>query len=119
MRASDKYRSQNRKKSDPKKETGKAGIEAKSKDYMRKCGGRAYKFVSPGQSGVPDDMLTHPNCGPFFVEFKSKGKPLRLLQDLVCDEMIEAGCRVYKGVDSLAKAISIIDHEVYGFELTP
>ena len=118
MRASDKYRSANRKKSNPTKETGRSGIEAKAKQYMREsCGGKTYKFVSPGCNGVPDDLFTHVNCGPFFMEFKSKGKKLQELQEYVCDEMIMHGCRVYKGVDSLEKAINIIDHEVYGFDL--
>lgn len=38
--------------------------------------GKTYKFISPGNIGVPDRMVLLPNGRIFFVELKSpKGKP--------------------------------------------
>lgn len=97
----------------PKKKR-ETGIESNAKKYMKSIGGNAWKFVSPGNRGVPDSIFSHPNCGPFFIEFKKEGKTLEDLQKLVCDDLEEAGCRVHRAVDSLEKAKAVIDKEVYG-----
>lgn len=39
-----------------------------------------YKFVSPGQSGVPDRILVFPNGVVAFVELKAPGEKPRELQ---------------------------------------
>ena len=38
---------------------------------VKKLGGRAYKFVSPGNDGVPDRIVIFPNHQPIFVELKA------------------------------------------------
>lgn len=96
------------------RETGKTGVEAQSRDYMRSKGGKSWKFTSPGHKGVPDRLYSHANCGPFFMEHKAHGKAMDELQDIVCDEMAQHGIRVYRNVDSLEKAKNIIDMEVFG-----
>jgi len=48
---------------------------------VKKLGGRAYKFVSPGNSGVPDRLVCLPGGRIIFVELKAPGKkptPLQL-----------------------------------------
>jgi hypothetical protein len=47
---------------------------------VKKRGGLALKFISPGVSGVPDRLVLLP-CGMLaFVEIKAPGKKMRPLQ---------------------------------------
>ena len=92
------------------------GPEAKIQDavvaHARSVGCKAYKFESPGNSGVPDFMFTHINCGPFFVEFKAPGAKERPLQVIRQAEMADAGCVVYASVDNVRVGKEIIDDMV-------
>lgn len=56
-------------------------------EYLRKrvkaVGGAAYKWTSPGNSGVPDRIVIFPGGGVVFVELKAPGgkpTPLQLAQ---------------------------------------
>lgn len=40
-------------------------------DEVKRLGGRAYKWVSPGNDGVPDRIVILPNTTPIFVELKT------------------------------------------------
>jgi hypothetical protein len=58
-------------------------IEAYLRDQVRKAGGRAYKFTSPGNNGVPDRIVTLPGGRIAFAELKAPGKkptPLQINQ---------------------------------------
>lgn len=58
-------------------------IEAYLRDRVKEIGGKAYKFVSPGNNGVPDRLVCLPGGRAVFVELKAPGKvptPLQLLQ---------------------------------------
>ncbi len=58
-------------------------IEAYLRDQVRAAGGRAYKFESPGNAGVPDRLVLLPGGRVTFVELKAPGKkptPLQLAQ---------------------------------------
>ena len=49
-------------------------IERKLIAGVKRAGGKAYKFVSPGNVGVPDRIVIWPNGVIHFVELKtSKG----------------------------------------------
>lgn len=89
-------------------------IEKAAREHMLKRGGVCLKFVSPGMAGVPDRLLSHPACGPFFMEFKSPGKKMSALQRAVAADLTAHGMRVYADVDSIAKARKIIDDEIDG-----
>lgn len=47
---------------------------------VKVAGGMALKWVSPGQSGVPDRIVFLPGGRIIFVEVKAPGKKLRPLQ---------------------------------------
>lgn len=47
---------------------------------IKKLGGRAYKWVSPGNSGVPDRIVILPGRPPVFVELKTETGKLTALQ---------------------------------------
>lgn len=77
-----------------------------------KRGGRAYKFVSPGISGVPDRLVLMPGGRMAFVELKAPGERLRPLQ-MKRKRQIEAlGFNVYV-VDSTDKIGGVLD-EIQG-----
>ena len=48
-------------------------IEEKLRKRMKSIGGRCYKFVSPGNNGVPDRICVFPSGQIVFVELKTKG----------------------------------------------
>ena len=55
-------------------------IELYLRDQVKAVGGRAYKFISPGNAGVPDRLVLFP-CGRIaFVELKAPGKDPTSLQ---------------------------------------
>lgn len=71
-------------------------------DYLRRkvkeAGGIAYKFISPGNSGVPDRLVLLPEGRTVFVELKAAGKestPIQLLQ--------------HKKIRALGFQVSVID----------
>ncbi len=48
-------------------------------DEVKNLGGRAYKWVSPGNAGVPDRIVILPDARPIFVELKTEtGRPTAL-----------------------------------------
>ncbi len=47
---------------------------------VKKKGGQALKFVSPGMNGVPDRLVLLPDSVIAFVEVKAPGKKMRPLQ---------------------------------------
>lgn len=65
----------------------------------RKLGGRAYKWVSPGNSGVPDRIVILPDQRPIFVELKTENGRLSALQGIQIKKLEVLGqpVRVLKG----------------------
>ena len=49
---------------------------------VKKLGGVAYKWVSPGNAGVPDRIVVFPGRAPVFVELKSDAGRLSTLQEM-------------------------------------
>lgn len=77
---------------------------------VKECGGRAYKFVSPGNSGVPDRLVVVPNGITAFVELKAPGEKTRPLQNAQIARLKRLGQRVYvldtkAGVDEFVKEV--------------
>lgn len=67
---------------------------------VRKLGGRAYKWVSPGNDGVPDRIVILPGMRPVFVELKAEsGKP-SALQRVQIKRLLDMGqdVRVLRGI---------------------
>lgn len=56
-------------------------IESKLRDKIKQLGGRAYKFVSPGNAGVMDRLVVLPGGKVYFVETKRPGGRTRTLQN--------------------------------------
>ncbi len=69
-------------------------LEAKFRESVREAGGRAYKFVSPGNSGVPDRLVVLPGGHIGFVELKQPGKKPTRLQARQHNILRGLGCYV-------------------------
>lgn len=67
-------------------------LEEKLIGAVKKAGGKSYKFVSPGNSGVPDRIVVLPQGRIAFVELKQKGKKPRPLQIQRIAELNRLGC---------------------------
>ena len=72
---------------------------------VKKLGGRAYKWVSPGNDGVPDRIVVFPNRTPIFVELKADNGKLSALQKVQIDRLKSLGqhVKVVKGIDGLSQ----------------
>lgn len=65
-----------------------------------RIGGKAPKWVSPGNRGVPDRIVILPNGKTVYVEMKATGKQLDPLQVRWSKILKHMGHRVYK-IDSI------------------
>lgn len=82
-------------------------IEAYLREQTRLLGGRAFKFISPGNSGVPDRLVLLPGGQAFFVELKAPGRTSTDLQLLQQGRITELGFDV-SVIDSKVKVDEFI-----------
>lgn len=66
-------------------------IEAYLRTRISSFGGRAYKFISPGNDGVPDRLVCLPGGKAIFVELKTTGGKLRPLQAMQIHRLQDLG----------------------------
>ncbi len=69
-------------------------VEAYLGKRVKKLGGRSYKWVSPGTSGVPDRIVVLPGGRVIFIELKAPGQKPRPLQVEQMRRLSELGCEV-------------------------
>ncbi|SHJ09788.1 hypothetical protein SAMN02745170_01717 [Propionispora hippei DSM 15287] len=72
-----------------------SAIERKLVTEVKKRGGLAVKFVSPGLDGVPDRLVLFPGGKMAFVELKAPGKNMRPIQEKRARQLTALGFRVY------------------------
>lgn len=89
-------------------------LEKKFRERVRQAGGKAYKFVSPGNDGVPDRLVVLPGGRIGFVELKRPGEIPRKLQELRMTELENMGCytTVVDSIESIEGAIAEIRMQV-------
>lgn len=83
-------------------------IESRLVAEVRRRGGLAPKFVSPGLNGVPDRLILLPGGKFAFAELKAPGKTLRPLQALRKRQLEKLGFRVFV-IDDTEKIGSVLD----------
>lgn len=78
-------------------------IEQKLVHGVKRLGGRAYKWVSPGNDGVPDRIVILPNRPPIFVELKTETGKLSALQKVQISRLADLGqdVRVLYGLEQV------------------
>ena len=72
-----------------------SAIEEKLVKLVRDGGGLCYKFVSPGNRGVPDRLVITPDGRVFFVELKSETGRLSELQKFQMSELEKRNVAVH------------------------
>ena len=70
-------------------------VEKKLATEVKKRGGLAVEFVSPGFNGVPDRLVLLPGGRMAFVELKAPGETMRPLQQYRAKQLMALGFRVY------------------------
>ena len=80
-----------------------SSIEAHLVREVKRHGGLCYKFVSPGNPGVPDRLVIVPDGRTIFVELKTEVGRLAKLQRWQRSEMEKRGAdvRVLYGLDAV------------------
>ncbi len=92
------------------KDIREAAVERRLVDAVRELGGVAFKFVSPGNDGVPDRLVLLPGGRIYFVEVKREGGKLRPNQRLQVKRIEELGFPVFRceGFDGVQAFLGII-----------
>ncbi len=70
-------------------------VEAILRQEVKRHGGHAYKFVSPGTKGVPDRIVCLPRGRIYFVELKKHGEHTRPDQVVQIRKLRALGQAVY------------------------
>ena len=77
-------------------------------DAVKKMGGMAVKFTSPGLDGVPDRIVLLPGRKIAFVELKAPGKKPRLLQVKRMRQLMSLGFPVFV-IDGIEQIGGVLD----------
>ena len=83
-------------------------IEQKLRDEVKRRGGLALKFVSPGFVGVPDRIVLMPDGNVGFVEVKAPGEVPRAIQVSVHKRFRRLGFKVFV-LDNIESITHVID----------
>lgn len=80
-----------------------SAIESKLVRMVRDRGGLCYKFVSPGNPGVPDRIIITPDGRSVYVELKTEIGRLANIQKWQLEEMRKRGAdvRVLRGLEEV------------------
>jgi hypothetical protein len=70
-------------------------VEAYLRDRVKEIGGKAYKFVSPGNNDVPDRLVCLPGGQAVFAELKAPGKKPTALQINQQNKLAKMGFSVW------------------------
>ena len=86
------------------KEYSEEYLEEKLVKKVKALGGRAYKFISPGNSGVPDRLIVLPGNKIGFAEMKrSKGGRISNLQKVQIRFLrsLDCNCEVLSSLNQI------------------
>ncbi len=89
------------------KKMKESNIEKYFVKAIKDLGGRAYKWVSPGNNGVPDRIVFVKGSVPIFVELKNEKGVLSKLQKVQIERLKKLGqdVRVLKGLEEVKRFI--------------
>lgn len=86
-------------------------IENKLREVVEKMGGVCFKFVSPGNRGVPDRIAIYPGGKIHFIELKTKVGRLSALQKTQISRLrdLETEVFVIYGIDGVKEYEELIN----------
>ena len=89
-------------------------FERKLCDYIKSLGGKVYKWVSPGTSGVPDRIAILPGGKVIFIEVKRPGLSdgLSVRQKKIIATLVGLGCTVWRISDMEDLKVRFREHGV-------
>lgn len=75
---------------------------------VKKLGGISFKFISPGNAGVPDRIVILPSGKVIFVELKTDKGKLTKLQEVQIKKISDLGAdaRVLRGIEGVKEFIN-------------
>lgn len=87
-------------------------LEKRLVEGVKKLGGKAYKFVSPGNTGVPDRMIIMPGGHVIFVELKTDTGRLTKLQQRQISVIKRLGCNVLVayGLTGVIEVLEVLEN---------
>ena len=90
-------------------------IEAKLRQAIEKDGGLFFKFVSPGNDGVPDRIAILPDGQIWFIELKTESGRLTPIQVWQIDRLRQLGVNVavIRGMDEAAEFIEEVRDAIH------
>ena len=85
-------------------------------DEVRKVGGRAYKWVSPGNDGVPDRIVFFPDGSVYFVELKTETGKVSAQQKIQQTRLRDLGQHVLtiRGMQGLTDFFKVAGYRYRG-----
>lgn len=91
-------------------------LERRLVQGVKALGGKAYKFVSPGNSGVPDRLVLLPGGQILFAELKTENGRLSPRQRLHMQDLQRLGAEAYevRGAHGLADFLEICGRKARG-----
>ena len=95
---------------------GEKEIEKILTAEVKRMGGRAYKWLSPGNDGVPDRIVILPGKAPVFVELKSDTGKLSALQRVQIGRLEQLGQTVFvaRGVQGVVRFLKDMGYTAAG-----
>ncbi len=89
-------------------------LEKRLVEGVKKLGGKAYKFVSPGNTGVPDRMIIMPGGHVIFVELKTDTGRLTKLQQRQISVIKRMGCNVLVayGLAGVIEVLEVLENAI-------
>jgi len=93
-------------------------IERRLTQGVKKLGGKAYKFVSPGNVGVPDRLVVLPGGIILFAELKAEGGRVSPNQTLQMGILRNLGAEVHEvwGRDGVDGFLQVCRQRITGRE---
>ena len=88
-------------------------IEARLVTLVRQRGGLCYKFVSPGNPGVPDRIVITPGGRTWYVELKNERGRLSAVQKWQHEQLRRRGAQV-RTLKSIEQVIAFVEEVLPG-----
>lgn len=90
-----------------------SSVEARLVKLVRARGGLCFKFVSPGNPGVPDRIVITPEGRTVYVELKTEEGRLSAIQKWQHEEMRKRGAEV-RTLKGLAQVLDFVEEVLPG-----